>query len=155
MRVRPQPRGFSLLELGMVLAVIGVLVAAVLTGRGFVNAAKMGSAGKLLESLQKSGRVWSERERAGLDFNGISAGVLPGVPPGLETPWGASGAEAITVSSTSDPSGSCAAETCMRTCIQVPDAQTCASIRQDQLARAIAVTCAAGCGAQCLCVISR
>ncbi len=103
---RTQARGFTLLELGMVIAVIAVLSTVILMGRGYFDIAKVGTTVELVDSIRRAGRLWSERNRggvsfAGIDLNAITSGATPLLRPPLQTPWNG----AVTLGAANDPDG--------------------------------------------------
>lgn len=58
-RRRRQPRGFSLIELGIVIAVIAVLAAVVIFGRGFISAGRVTKAVEAANTLRKSSSTYA------------------------------------------------------------------------------------------------
>jgi prepilin-type N-terminal cleavage/methylation domain-containing protein len=68
-------RGFSLIELGIVIGVIAVLALVILIGRGMITSARSGSATQMVDSIRKAARVYAERSNGGRDFAG--GGGLP------------------------------------------------------------------------------
>jgi prepilin-type N-terminal cleavage/methylation domain-containing protein len=59
MRTRKNQRGFSLIELGIVIAVIAVLTTVVLVGRGFILSARTSKVVEALDSIAKSNKVYA------------------------------------------------------------------------------------------------
>lgn len=56
---RASERGFSLIELGIVIAVIAVLASVVIVGRGFINSSRTGKAAEALSTIRKAGAVYT------------------------------------------------------------------------------------------------
>lgn len=56
---RASERGFSLIELGIVIAVIAVLASVVIVGRGFINSSRTGKAAEALATIRKAGAVYT------------------------------------------------------------------------------------------------
>ncbi len=55
LRLRRHPRGFSLIELGIVIAVIAVLAAVVIFGRGFISAGRVSKTVEGFNAVRKAG----------------------------------------------------------------------------------------------------
>lgn len=55
MRLRRHPKGFSLIELGIVIAVIAVLAAVVIFGRGFIAAGRVSKTVEGFNTIRKAG----------------------------------------------------------------------------------------------------
>ncbi|MGC4120214.1 MAG: prepilin-type N-terminal cleavage/methylation domain-containing protein [Myxococcales bacterium] len=55
LRLRRHPRGFSLIELGIVIAVIAVLAAVVIFGRGFISAGRVSKCVEGFNTIRKAG----------------------------------------------------------------------------------------------------
>jgi prepilin-type N-terminal cleavage/methylation domain-containing protein len=70
LRRRHSRRGFSLIELGIVIAVIAVLAAVVIFGRGFILAARVTKAVDASNTIRK----------AAATFAGVNGGALNGIP---------------------------------------------------------------------------
>ena len=70
-RRRRHPRGFSLIELGIVIAVIAVLAAVVIFGRGFILAGRVTKAVEASNTIRKSASTYA----------GLLGGSLRGQPP--------------------------------------------------------------------------
>lgn len=85
--------GFTLLELMLALAVLTVLLAVLLPGRGLLDTARAAQVRQELETLRQAADSWLARGR--LDYTGVSVsalqseGLLPPGRPGT-TPWGGS-----------------------------------------------------------------
>ena len=145
-------RGFTTVELGIVLAVIAVLTTVVIMGRGFILASREAAAVQLIERLRGAARLWTSRNTGGLQYTGITAGALPGIAPGVTTPWGST---VFTVTAESNPSVSCAGDACLRLCVAMPSAVVCAETAS-QVPNALATDCSGSCGGgPCLCVVAR
>ncbi len=123
--------GFSLVELGIVIAVIAVLGAVVLMGRGFIYAAKYKSAIDMISALRTASREFSIRNNGGASYtppgmgvgpNVLSLDVLRGqgfVPQQMQTnPWGGS----VSVAANGAAHALCAGNTCVQIDLgKVPD----------------------------------
>jgi prepilin-type N-terminal cleavage/methylation domain-containing protein len=70
---RASERGFSLIELGIVIAVIAVLASVVIVGRGFINSSRTGKAAEALSTIRKAGAVYTSSQRADSIDNEIKA----------------------------------------------------------------------------------
>lgn len=70
-RRRRHPRGFSLIELGIVIAVIAVLAAVVIFGRGFISAGRVTKAVEASNTIRKSASTYA----------GLLGGSLRANPP--------------------------------------------------------------------------
>ena len=83
--------GFTLIELGMVMAVIAILSMAVLYMRGYREAAKNAAAMGTIDTLQKAAREWAARNNASQSFTGLTFAAMCGatgfVDCGAKTPW--------------------------------------------------------------------
>lgn len=138
-RVAPAPHGFSLIELGIVLAVIVVLSSVVLLGRGFMEAAKTKNAVDMVVVLREAGRQWATRQCRGLQFK-CSSTIGPGgtldldlqrlvslglVPANLKSPWDSQQSHYRVEIKSEGVTATCSGDTCMRICVEVPSAETC------------------------------
>jgi prepilin-type N-terminal cleavage/methylation domain-containing protein len=86
---RAAQRGFSLIELGIVLAVIAVLAAIVVMGVGQISSAKEHNAVKLVGAIQVAARTYAAREKKGLAFSSIGSLGSYGLPDSQKVdPWG-------------------------------------------------------------------
>src|SRR5688500_7059667 len=92
--MRRGARGFTLVELGIVIAVIAVLATIVLWGRGVVRGSQTGAAIQLVDSVRRAARIWAERNNMGRDFAGITLNALTAPPApqapllrNVDTPW--------------------------------------------------------------------
>ncbi len=95
--------GFSLVELGIVIAVIAVLAGVVITGMGYFRAARQRTAVDLVLTIRGAARQYALRHQAGLRFGTSAETTVQGnvniaglcaegfLPPlaSLTTPWGA------------------------------------------------------------------
>jgi len=61
-------RGFSLIELGIVIAVIAVLGSVVILSTGYFRAARVKAGTDLIQTLYTSSRQWAIRYRSGLSY---------------------------------------------------------------------------------------
>jgi prepilin-type N-terminal cleavage/methylation domain-containing protein len=127
-RKSSNPRGFTLLEVGIVIAVVAVLAAMVLLARGFRDSARAHNALQLLKSIRDGAQKWAQRNNAGLHYAGISAAVtangwatLPGVPSGIQSPWNDATVRIQEENTT------CTGNTCITICMGMPadDQQKC------------------------------
>jgi type II secretory pathway pseudopilin PulG len=136
-------RGFSLVELGITLGVIAVLTSVVLVSRGYLNAAKLKTAGDLVQTLRTAGRDHSKRHFRGLGFGTPGQGNPPAlslqslrgsglVPENVRTPWknqGSAKESGVAIVPDNGASSALAAKcsdfTCMRVCLEMPDPETC------------------------------
>lgn len=93
---RRRSRGFSLIELGIVIGVIAVLFTSVMVLRGFKQSARISAGIQLVDTLEKAARSWSERHTnrtgfvAALPVGGISIANLEAdglIGPNTVTPW--------------------------------------------------------------------
>jgi prepilin-type N-terminal cleavage/methylation domain-containing protein len=100
-RRRPSRRGFSLIELGIVIAVIAVLAAVVIFGRGFIIAARVTKAIDASNTVRKAASTFAGLNGGSLaqvgNANQLNAlqrrGLLPTPQGGLGSVWTVSGAE--------------------------------------------------------------
>ena len=92
MRKRPtRSRGFTLVELGLVIGLIAVLTTVVLQMSGFIGSSKVGSAMQLTRTLRQAAQSWSKRNNGGAHFATINVAALQGanlVPNPLSGPLG-------------------------------------------------------------------
>ena len=136
-------RGFSIVELGIVITVISVLASVVLVSRGYLNSAKQKTAGDLVQTLREAGREHAKRHFKGLSFGtpgqttppALSMQALRGagqVPENVRTPWKSQGTAKDSGVSIVPDNGvgtplqtKCADYTCMRICMETPDKENC------------------------------
>ena len=74
-RRRRQQRGFSLIELGIVIAVIAVLASVVIFGRGFIAAARITKAVEAMNTIRKSASSY-----AGLQGGSLATSAASQLP---------------------------------------------------------------------------
>lgn len=74
-RRRRQPRGFSLIELGIVIAVIAVLASVVIFGRGFIASGRITKAVEGMNSIRKSASTV-----AGLQGGALTTSIASELP---------------------------------------------------------------------------
>jgi len=139
---RSRPLGFSLIELGIVIAVITVLGAVIIASKGYIVAAKKQTAVELVKTLRTAAQGFAMRHNNGvafaktagsskddLDFGFLmSEGFLP-VP--TTTPWGStqikvradSGAKCGSLGGSNCTK--CAGFACIFISFPVEDPQTC------------------------------
>ncbi len=77
-----QQSGFTLVELGVVIAVILTLMTVALVGRGMLQSARVASAAQLTDTMRKAARACAER-RGQANFTGCGLGVLQNPPYNL------------------------------------------------------------------------
>ncbi|HEY3451479.1 MAG TPA: type II secretion system protein [Myxococcales bacterium] len=164
---RPKsPRGFSLIELGIVIAAIAVLSTVVLLGSGFMNAAKARNAMELISTLRQAAKQFAARNNNGVTYYDTKAsppdkhklslkslGKENLVPDPLLSPWGTG--VAIEPDQSTDAS-KCRDYTCMKICVATPEEDgcvTCDDIRKQFSGNSIQATCGSGCGLGGACVL--
>jgi len=87
-------RGFSLIELGIAIGVVGVLSGVVLMTRGFIDNGRLVATLQTVDTLRKAGREYATRKNGGRDFAGVSVsrlrteGLVHGSGALLEGAWG-------------------------------------------------------------------
>jgi type II secretory pathway pseudopilin PulG len=91
--------GFSLIELGIVIAVIAILCGVVISGAGFIRASKERATIDLVFTIKKAAQQWAIRNRSGLsygesnsldDAQNVSIKAMRAgnfLPLNLTTPW--------------------------------------------------------------------
>lgn len=103
-RRRRQQRGFSLIELGIVIAVIAVLASVVIFGRGFIAAGRITKAVEAMNTIRKSTSTF-----AGLQGGALSTSTAPELqkltdrqllPPLAAGAWEVSGTGADSIKAT-------------------------------------------------------
>jgi type II secretory pathway pseudopilin PulG len=136
MRARFRSAGFTIVEMGIVIAVIAILAGVVITGMGFFRAAKQRAAVDLISTLRKAGSQYALRHSRGIAY-GRSANLndpqnvtLPALraegflPMNPTTPWGDPN---IVVAPANGAAGTpCAGWACMRIDMPVPE-EECAA----------------------------
>ena len=82
--------GFTIIEVGIVVAAIAILAIGVMTLRGFKSSAKVGATIQMVKTLQEASRAWAERYRSSASFSGINLQVLydDDLVQTVRTPWG-------------------------------------------------------------------
>ena len=126
-------RGFSLIEVGIVLGVIGVLATVVIASRGFMQSARVRNAVVLVDTLRGGSRQFATRNNSGLSFTNLNfptaPTTLPGVPANVATPWGNTNVRAVVEGTVA----TCGGNACVRVCFPVPGSallpQTCDDVR--------------------------
>jgi len=93
-------RGFSIVEVGIALAIMSVLVVGVIISQGFRESARVSNTVRQILDIQKAAYQYSYRYRRGLDYSGLSNAELlasggatintskPLYDAPLETAWG-------------------------------------------------------------------
>jgi type II secretory pathway pseudopilin PulG len=134
--------GFSLIELGITMAVIVVLTTSVFVARGFLESARVSNAARQVNTIRRAAKIYADRYKNGLNYSEISSDKLLGggadgikILETLDSPW----KERVEV----DPIG--AGDT-FRITIKTPDKATCESLRDSLNAMKIDVS-ATNCGA--------
>jgi prepilin-type N-terminal cleavage/methylation domain-containing protein len=95
-------RGFTLIELGIVIGVMAILATVVLMGKGFIDAAKQTKAMQTINSLVSASRTYAKQVNGGVSYEtvsllcmgpdlasgGVACGtnILPSAT--VENPWG-------------------------------------------------------------------
>ena len=148
-------RGFSLIEVGIVLAVIAVLAAVVVTGAGFIRASKEQTTVTLVLSIREAARQFSIRNLSGLSYGTSASQALGNVtmkglqgeaflPTNITTPWDTTTVNTILVEPKDGaPPSPCAGFACVRIAIPVPS-EECAGDRYLETTlknKAVSVTC--------------
>jgi type II secretory pathway pseudopilin PulG len=124
--------GFTLMEVGISIAVVAMLMVIVLSARGMIDAARTGAALKMGETIREASREWAKRNRNGLDFNGLvactpgtggggnPAANLPGFAcTGAGTAWGAAQYQV------NGAAAGCAGNSCIQIRIPLRDQAMC------------------------------
>lgn len=161
-------RGFSLIELGIVIAAIAVLASIVLMGSGYLNAARSRNAIEMVATLRQAAKQFAARRNGGLYFyNPAYVGSHPAewtrvsiktlndekllnTPDGrtLDAPW--EGKKAGIDPATTVDDARCSGYTCVKVCIETPaenGCTTCDDIRQQFERNSIKTACSpTGCG---------
>ncbi|MEM6274001.1 MAG: type II secretion system protein [Myxococcota bacterium] len=65
-------RGFTLIELGIVIGVIAILTAVVVTARGFVDQSRIGNAVQAVSAVRDASRGFAKRQTGGASFEGLT-----------------------------------------------------------------------------------
>ncbi|MHB8872378.1 MAG: type IV pilin protein [Myxococcaceae bacterium] len=128
---RRSPRGFSLIELGIVIAVIAVLSGVVIGSAGYFRAARLRTAADLVLTIRGAARQFALRHHNGLSYGtsadptvagnlGLGALTSEGFLPKVQTPWESVNANQILVAPIGTPADSCAGFTCMQIEMPVP-----------------------------------
>jgi prepilin-type N-terminal cleavage/methylation domain-containing protein len=155
--------GFSLIELGIVIAVIAVLAGVVIFGKGYLDAAKKKAAVDLVLAIRSAGQQYAMRNYNGIAF-GKSEADAPGnislgrlqfdsfLPNPTTTPWAPTIDGRITIS----PDGGtfcgqyggracdrCVGYACMRIEFETPSNELCVELATDSFSKfAVACSCA-------------
>ena len=160
------PRGFSLIELGVVISVIAVMSSVVLLSRGYLNSAKQKAAGDLVQAVRNGARQHAQRNFKGLGFGTPGSTTPPAVsmtalraagliPENIKTPWKSqgtandSGVGVVPDSGLGNAvaSAKCGGFTCVRVCVEVPDQETCDDMKKQFEQSSLVTECKAnGCG---------
>ena len=86
-----KPRGFTLIELGIVIGVMAILATVVLMGKGFIDSAKQTKAMQTINSLISASRTYAKQENGGVSYDNVTidamatANILPSAT--VENPW--------------------------------------------------------------------
>lgn len=87
---RRHPRGFTLIELGIVIAVVIILAASLLVSVGFTETARVANAAKFVRTLRDAAQAYSQRMNNSASYAGLSAAALVAqglLPAEAATPW--------------------------------------------------------------------
>lgn len=147
-------RAFTLVEFGIVVAVIAVLSAVIIYGAGYIEAARKTAAIDLVLKLHSAARQFAVRNNAGLSYGvdansanprNVSLAGLQGagfIPANLQTPWGT--AAGLAVQPDNATNAICAGFTCVQIVVPV-GAGACVGndLTASLQAKALAVTCPA------------
>ncbi len=82
--------GFTIIEIGLILAVLGVLVSGVIVMAGFISSSKVGSAIQMVNTIQNAAREYAKRKNYSLNFNGVTKATLQAehlLPDPFESPF--------------------------------------------------------------------
>jgi prepilin-type N-terminal cleavage/methylation domain-containing protein len=154
--------GFSLIELGIVIAVIAVLTGVVIFGKGYLDAAKKKAAVDLVQAIRAAGQQFAMRNYSGIAFGkseafdvpeNVSMGRLKAdnfLPIETTTPWAPTVDGDIKVS----PDGGtfctqyggracdrCVGYACMRIEFETPSREICDELAQTFVKFAAACNC--------------
>ena len=160
------PRGFSLIELGVVISVIAVMSSVVLLSRGYLNSAKQKAGGDLIQAVRNASRQHAQRNFKRLGFGTPGSTTPPAlsmtalrasglIPENIKTPWKAqatandSGVGVVPDSGLGNAvaAAKCGGFTCMRVCLEVPDQETCDDMKKQFEQSSLVSECKAnGCG---------
>ncbi len=174
--LRPKrARGFSLIEIGIVIAAIAVLSAVVLMGSGYMRAARTRNAMEQISMLRQAAKQFAARVNNGLTYFNNLPGVanpastrlsiasldrenlitlpVPGSTT-MESPWGTKVAIEPADRSAHEK---CEGWTCMRICMETEPEDgctTCNDMREQFRKNSIAASCgSSGCGIGGSCVL--
>ncbi|MGC4120213.1 MAG: prepilin-type N-terminal cleavage/methylation domain-containing protein [Myxococcales bacterium] len=171
----PSARGFSLIELGIVLAVMAVLASVVMMGSGYMASARTRNAVEMVSSLRQAAKQFSTRTNGGLSYynpdirtaptettkltidNLNKAKLITLTGRNLDAPWVDKIVSIEPADATAD--SRCEGWTCMRICMQTPeeaDCTTCKDVIRPFEKNSIFRDCrSSGCslGGQCIAVL--
>ncbi|MEM6532086.1 MAG: type II secretion system protein [Myxococcota bacterium] len=74
--MKHSPRGFTLVELGIVIGVLAIMATVVFTARGFIDQSRVGTSVQLVSSVRDAARGWSKRTNGGASFIGLTSIAL-------------------------------------------------------------------------------
>jgi prepilin-type N-terminal cleavage/methylation domain-containing protein len=84
-------RGFTLLEIAIVLAIIVVLSAVILAGQGFIGTSRVSSGARFVDTIRQASQGFAKRQNLGASFVGLSRDALVAnnlISDTTQTPWG-------------------------------------------------------------------
>jgi type II secretory pathway pseudopilin PulG len=138
-RFRARPHGFSVVELGISLAMVSVLAGVVLVSRGLIATARHQSTVDLLQSTREAARQWAARQCNGLGYQCTIGGSttlrklswteMSGLPAaGPVSPWSTARMTLVPESASASCGG--AIPSCMRIEVAVPDVTRCSDLEK-------------------------
>lgn len=128
-RWRRRQRGFSLIELGIVLSVIAILAAIVIGSAGYFRAARERTAVDLVLTIRKASQQYSMRHLKGVAYGVSTAQGIPQnttltglqaenfLPTNVTTPWGSTNI----VVAPHTAGTNCTGYSCIKIDMEVPD----------------------------------
>jgi prepilin-type N-terminal cleavage/methylation domain-containing protein len=87
---RSNNKGFTLVELAIVIAVLAILIAAAMKGSGWITSAKINGAAQRVKDIKEAALTLKYQTNA-VDYDGITLANLEDrnlIPAGTATPWG-------------------------------------------------------------------
>ena len=95
-RCRRRSRGFTMVELAIVVAILAILATGIFVGVGFFETSRVNSAGQFVKTVTEAAREYAKRQNNSANFAGVSrVALLPPPPPATggflpantTTPW--------------------------------------------------------------------